>query len=65
MSKTVKDIVDMKKAGKKITVLTSYDYALASLCDKADVDVTIPSEEEEPPHVEIFVEERIGLEAEP
>jgi len=41
MSKTVKDIVDMKKAGKKITVLTSYDYALASLCDKADVDVLL------------------------
>jgi len=41
MSKTVKDIVDMKKAGKKITVLTSYDYALASLCDKADVDILL------------------------
>jgi 3-methyl-2-oxobutanoate hydroxymethyltransferase len=41
MSKTVKDIVDMKKAGKKITVLTSYDYALASLCDKGDVDVLL------------------------
>jgi len=35
------------------------------MSDKADVDVTIPSEEEEPPHVEIFVEERMGIEAEP
>ena len=41
MSKTVKDIVDMKKAGKKISVLTSYDYALASLCDKAGVDILL------------------------
>jgi len=29
MARTVKDIVDMKKNGKKISVLTSYDYALA------------------------------------
>ena len=41
MARTVKDIVDMKKAGKKISVLTSYDYALASLCDKAGVDVLL------------------------
>ena len=41
MSKTVKEIIDMKKAGKKISVLTSYDYALASLCDKAGVDVLL------------------------
>ena len=41
MSKTVKDIVDMKKAGKKISVLTSYDYALASLCDKGGVDILL------------------------
>jgi len=41
MSRTVKDIVDMKKAGKKISVLTSYDYALASLCDKAGIDVLL------------------------
>ncbi len=41
MSRTVKDIVDMKKAGKKISVLTSYDYALASLCDKAGVDILL------------------------
>ncbi|HSB49812.1 MAG TPA: 3-methyl-2-oxobutanoate hydroxymethyltransferase [Nitrosopumilaceae archaeon] len=41
MARTVKDIVDMKRAGKKISVLTSYDYALASLCDKAGVDVLL------------------------
>ncbi len=41
MSRTVKDIVDMKKKGKKISVLTSYDYALASLCDKAGVDILL------------------------
>jgi len=41
MSRTVKNIVDMKKAGKKISVLTSYDYALASLCDKAGVDILL------------------------
>jgi len=35
------------------------------MTDRADVNVTIPSEEEKPPHVEIFVEERIGMEAEP
>ncbi len=31
----------MKKSGKKISVLTSYDYALASLCDKAGVDILL------------------------
>lgn len=41
MARTVKDIVEMKKAGKKISVLTSYDYALATLCDKAGVDVLL------------------------
>ena len=41
MSRTVKDIIDMKKAGKKISVLTSYDYALAALCDKAGVDILL------------------------
>ncbi len=41
MAKTVKDIVEMKNGGKKISVLTSYDYALAALCDKAGVDVLL------------------------
>ena len=31
----------MKKDGKKISVITSYDYTLASLCDKAGVDVLL------------------------
>jgi len=41
MARTVKDIIEMKKAGKKISVLTSYDYALAVLCDKANVDILL------------------------
>jgi len=41
MSRSVKDIIDMKRNGKKISVLTSYDYALASLCDKAGVDILL------------------------
>ena len=41
------------------------DKESMGMSDKAEVDVTIPSEEEKPPHVEIFVEERIGMEAEP
>ena len=41
MVKTIKDIIDMKKNGKKIAVLTSYDYALAALCDKAGVDILL------------------------
>ena len=31
----------MKKDGKKISVVTSYDYTLASLCDKAGIDVLL------------------------
>jgi 3-methyl-2-oxobutanoate hydroxymethyltransferase len=31
----------MKKNGKKISVITSYDYTLASLCDKAGIDVLL------------------------
>ncbi len=41
MHKTVQDIISMKKNGKKISVITSYDYTLASLCDKAGVDVLL------------------------
>lgn len=41
MARTVKHIMGMKKDGKKISVLTSYDYALASLCDKAGIDVLL------------------------
>ena len=31
----------MKKNGEKISVITSYDYTLASLCDKAGIDVLL------------------------
>ena len=41
MHKTVQDILKMKKEKKKISVITSYDYTLASLCDKAGIDVLL------------------------
>ena len=41
MHKTVQDIIKMKKEKKKISVITSYDYTLASLCDKAGIDVLL------------------------
>ena len=41
MHKSVQDIINMKKDGKKISVITSYDYTLASLCDKAGIDVLL------------------------
>ena len=41
MHKTVQDIINMKKGKKKISVITSYDYTLASLCDKAGIDVLL------------------------
>ena len=41
MHKTVQDILNMKKDEKKISVITSYDYTLASLCDKAGIDVLL------------------------
>ncbi len=40
MHKTVNDIVQ-KKNSQKITVLTSYDFTLATLCDTAGVDVLL------------------------
>ncbi|TLX68013.1 MAG: 3-methyl-2-oxobutanoate hydroxymethyltransferase, partial [Thaumarchaeota archaeon] len=40
MSKSVRDILSMKNS-KKITVLTSYDYTTAQLCDKAGVDILL------------------------
>ncbi len=39
--KTVADILVMKKAGKKITMLTAYDAAMASMLTAADVDVLL------------------------
>jgi len=41
LHKTVQDILNMKKEKKKISVITSYDYTLASLCDKAGIDVLL------------------------
>ncbi len=41
MHKTVQDIIKLKKGKKKISVITSYDYTLASLCDKAGIDVLL------------------------
>ena len=41
MHKTPKDIIAKKAAGKKISVVTAYDYSLASLCDRADVDILL------------------------
>lgn len=41
MHKTVQDIIKMKKEKKKISVITSYDYTLASLCDKAGIDIML------------------------
>lgn len=41
MHKTIQDITNMKKEKKKISVITSYDYTLASLCDKAGIDILL------------------------
>ena len=41
MHKSVQDIINMKKEKNKISVITSYDYTLASLCDKAGIDVLL------------------------
>jgi len=40
MHKTPRDIVAMKSK-QKISVVTAYDYSLANLCDRADVDVLL------------------------
>ena len=41
MHKTVQDIARMKNNDKKISVITSYDYTIASLCDKAGIDIML------------------------
>ena len=41
MHKSVKDIITKKTAGENISVVTSYDYTIASLCDKAGVDILL------------------------
>jgi 3-methyl-2-oxobutanoate hydroxymethyltransferase len=41
MHKTPRDIIAKKAAGKKISVITAYDFSLATLCDKAGVDILL------------------------
>jgi 3-methyl-2-oxobutanoate hydroxymethyltransferase len=41
LHRTVQDVINMKKEKKKISVITSYDYTLASLCDRAGIDVML------------------------
>lgn len=38
---TVKSLVEMKKNGEKISMLTSYDYSMAKIVDAANVDVIL------------------------
>ncbi len=38
---TVKSLVDMKKNGEKISMLTTYDYSMAKIVDAANVDVIL------------------------
>jgi 3-methyl-2-oxobutanoate hydroxymethyltransferase len=38
---TVPEIVRMKRAGQKITVLTAYDYSFARILDEAGVDILL------------------------
>ena len=41
MKKTVLNFLDMKKKGEKITYLTSYDFPMASFCEKAGIDMIL------------------------
>ena len=41
MHRTVPDIISMKKEGKRISAVTSYDYTMASLCDRAGIDILL------------------------
>jgi 3-methyl-2-oxobutanoate hydroxymethyltransferase len=38
---TVKDIIEMKKRGEKIAMLTAYDFPLASLEDRAGIEIIL------------------------
>lgn len=38
---TVKSLVEMKKNGEKISMLTAYDYSMAKIVDAANVDVIL------------------------
>ncbi len=39
--KTILDIKKMKTQGEKITVLTAYDYGMASILDESDIDIIL------------------------
>jgi 3-methyl-2-oxobutanoate hydroxymethyltransferase len=39
--KTILDIKKMKMQGEKITVLTAYDYGMASIMDESDIDIIL------------------------
>lgn len=41
MHKSVKDIIAKKSSGKKISAVTSYDFTIATLCDRAGVDILL------------------------
>jgi len=41
LSKSIRDVIEKKKLAQKISVITSYDYSLASLCDKAGIDILL------------------------
>ena len=38
---TVKSLIEMKKNGEKISMLTAYDYSMAKIVDAANVDVIL------------------------
>ncbi len=38
---TTKTLVDMKKNGEKISMLTAYDYTMARIVDGAGIDVIL------------------------
>ena len=39
--KTILDIKKMKTQGEKITMLTAYDYTMASILDESDIDILL------------------------
>jgi len=39
--KTISDIKKLKEAGEKISMLTAYDYAFASIIDECDIDILL------------------------
>ncbi|HID04538.1 MAG TPA: 3-methyl-2-oxobutanoate hydroxymethyltransferase, partial [Aigarchaeota archaeon] len=39
--KSVSDILELKQQGRKIVMVTAYDYAFAKLADEAGVDIIL------------------------